>query len=358
VTERSARSSNLELLRILCMGFIIADHLIGQSGIADYSTLWGCFWASFFGCGSRIGCSIFVLVGSWFLCEKTSRTSRPLSLWIGLWLYTVPITALCVATGVGGGLSTLRWAIFPAFTQQLWFVSQYLLLLCAKPLLDKLLQNLSRAAHRAILAGLAVPLVVYPTVFANPGPLADLTWMFLYEYLLAAYLCRYPDNRLAGLLHKPVLALCIGAGLPLLNTALRAALQWQGIGDGKLVQYAEYYRTAMGAAPNRLAALALFYFFKDRKLGSILWINAIASTTLGVYILHQIPAFWAFLWNGIFQCQAHRGSLGYALFVIAAVFAGASLIDALRTKFVMRPLQNSRIFRAICQKGDKILSGD
>ena len=36
---KTTRSSNLELLRILCMLLIIGDHLTGQSGIADYNTL-------------------------------------------------------------------------------------------------------------------------------------------------------------------------------------------------------------------------------------------------------------------------------------------------------------------------------
>ena len=36
---KTQRSSNLELLRILCMLLIIGDHLTGQGGIADYTTL-------------------------------------------------------------------------------------------------------------------------------------------------------------------------------------------------------------------------------------------------------------------------------------------------------------------------------
>ena len=36
---KAPRASNLELLRILCMLLIIGDHLTGQGGIADYSTL-------------------------------------------------------------------------------------------------------------------------------------------------------------------------------------------------------------------------------------------------------------------------------------------------------------------------------
>ena len=51
---KTTRSSNLELLRILCMLLIIGDHLTGQSGIADYTTLPSSFAFCLIGCGSRI----------------------------------------------------------------------------------------------------------------------------------------------------------------------------------------------------------------------------------------------------------------------------------------------------------------
>ena len=54
---KTARSSNLELLRTLCMLLIIGDHLTGQGGIADYTTLPSSFAFCLIGCGSRIACS-------------------------------------------------------------------------------------------------------------------------------------------------------------------------------------------------------------------------------------------------------------------------------------------------------------
>ena len=327
---KTARSSNLELLRILCMLLIIGDHLTGQGGIADYTTLPSSFAFCLIGCGSRIACSVFILIGGWFLCEQQYRARRPLSLWLSLWLYTVPVTLLCRLGGLDVSLGALRWAAFPASTRQLWFISDYLLLL------------------------LCVPLLVYPTLFAENGLTGDTAWMFLYEYLLIAYLRRYPDNRLTRLLQRRCAALLLGLGLPLVNTAVRAVLEMRGLADGKAFQYIAYYRTALGALPNLLAALALFYLFKGLSLGSVRWINALSGTTLGVYILHQIPAFRGFLWNGILQAQAHHGSVGYTLFAVAAVFLGCAAVDAARTALVMRPLEKTKLFRTLCEKGDAL----
>lgn len=351
---KTTRSSNLELLRILCMLLIIGDHLTGQSGIADYTTLLSSFAFCLIGCGSRIACSVFVLIGGWFLCEQPYKTRRPLSLWLSLWLYTVPVTLLCKLAGLDVSWGALRWAAFPASTRQLWFISDYLLLLLCVPLLNHLLRGLSRPAHRGLLAVLAVPLIVYPTLFGENGAVSDTAWMFLYEYLLIAYLRRWPDNRLAHLLQHRAAALGLGLGLPLLNTILRAVLETSGLTDGKAFQYMAYYRTALGALPNLLAALALFYLFRGLDLGCVRWVNALAGTTLGVYILHQVPAFRGFLWNGLLQAEAHHGSVGYTLLAILAVFLGCAAVDALRTALVMRPLENTRLFKALCEKGDAL----
>ena len=351
---KTTRSSNLELLRILCMLLIIGDHLTGQSGIADYTTLPSSFAFCLIGCGSRIACSVFVLIGGWFLCEQPYKTRRPLSLWLSLWLYTVPVTLLCKLAGLDVSWGALRWAAFPASTRQLWFISDYLLLLLCVPLLSRLLRGLSRPAHRGLLAVLAVPLIVCPTLFGENGAVSDTAWMFLYEYLLIAYLRRWPDNRLAHLLQHRAAALGLGLGLPLLNTILRAVLETRGLTDGKAFQYMAYYRTALGALPNLLAALALFYLFKGLDLGCVRWVNALAGTTLGVYILHQVPAFRGFLWNGLLQAEAQHGSVGYTLLAILAVFLGCAAVDALRTALVMRPLENTRPFKALCEKGDAL----
>ena len=112
--QKPGRESGLELLRILCMLFIIADHYAGQSGAAVYDTLPRALFFSALGAGSRLGCDIFVVLGAWFLCRQPFRTRRALGLWLSLWLYTVPLTLLCWSIpGSGVGLGTLRWAMFP-----------------------------------------------------------------------------------------------------------------------------------------------------------------------------------------------------------------------------------------------------
>ncbi len=355
--NRSERQSNLELLRILCMLFIIADHLAGQGGIGLTDTLPHALWYAAMGSGSRVACDLFVIIGAWFLCEQPFRTQRVLALWLGLWLYTVPVTVICrFLPGCEVGLGTLRWAMFPISTGQLWFISSYLLLLLLTPLLNHLLHSLPRATLRATLLALAVPMAGYSTLFGEDGAASGSLFVFGWLYLLTGYLRLYPANRLARQLEKRPVQLALGLGIPAALAVGRAVLFWRSVG-GKPMQYLEYWRTALGAAPNLLAALALFFLFKSLPLGCRPGINRLSAATLGVYILHQVPAFHDFLWNGIFRAAAHPGSAGYSLFVIAATFVGCAAVDRLRERLIMRPLLNSRPLQALCRRGNALVNG-
>ena len=351
---RAGRESGLELLRILCMLFIIADHYAGQSGAAVYDTLPGALFFSALGAGSRLGCDLFVVLGAWFLCRQPFRTRRALGLWLSLWLYTVPLTLICwLIPGSNVGLGTLRWAMFPVSTQQLWFVAQYVLLLLLSPALNLLLRTAPRRAMRALLLVTGAFLVLYPTLFAEDGIFSDWLWSFVYLYLLTGYLRFYPDNRLTWALRLPA-APCMALAFLAMLTAGRGAAQYLGIG-GKVMQYLEYYRTALGALPNLLCALTFFFTFQKLRMGSVALINRLSSATLGVYVIHQTPAVMGLLWTGLFHTQDHAGSALYALFVILAVYAGCTAIDLAREQLVMRPLKNSRWFAALCRRGDDTL---
>lgn len=354
--KTGGRQSGLELLRIVCMLFIIADHYAGQSGAAVYDTLPHVLFFALLGAGSRVGCSIFVMIGAWFLCGQPFHTRRVLNLWLSLWLYTVPLTVLCFfVPGSDVGLGTLRWAMFPVSTKQLWFVAAYVVLLLLAPVLNLVLRTAPRQTLRSLLVVFGVLLVGYSTLFAEDGVFSDVLWTFVYEYLLVGYLRLYPDNALSRFLQKrraALLALLFTVGL----TVLRGAALWQGVG-GKPMQYLEYYRTALCSAPNLFCALAFFFFFKNLPLGSVRAINTVSSATLGVYIIHQTPAVMGILWNGIFDSAQHPGSAWYALFVIASVFVGCAVIDLIRTRLLIRPLENTRLFAALCRKGDELAAG-
>ena len=351
IRSAAQRESSLELLRILCMLFIVADHYAGQSGTAVSNSLPLALFYAALGAGSRLGCDLFIVLGAWFLCRQPFRSQRFFSLWLGVWLYTLPLTLLCAAlSGESFSLGSLRWAAFPISTQQLWFVSQYLMMLLCAPVLNLLLRKAPRSSLRGLLVMAGVFLVGYTTLFAEDGVFSDALWAFLYLYLLVGYMRRFPCNRLTRMLDTQAAAV-LAIVFVVLLALTRGWAQYFGMG-GKIIQYLEYYRTALWAAPNIFCALALFLCFRRWHLGTIPFLNRIASATLGVYCIHQTPAVIGVLWTGVFHTQNHVGQPIYAMFVVLTVYAGCTLIDLLRQALVMKPLIDSSWFAALCAHVD------
>lgn len=352
MTDKARRSSNLELLRILCMLAIVSDHLVGQSGIGLTDTLPHAAMYAAMGSGSRIACNVFIVISAWFLCVQPFRARRLVSLWLGLWLYTVPLTVLCrFLPGCEVGLGTLRWAMFPISTAQLWFLSAYFALMLCAPLLNTVLHHAPPAALTAFLTATGVLMAGYSTLFGEDGALSSSLFAFVWLYLFTGYLRLHPGYRADALLCRRGVQLALGLGIPAALTAARTLALWQGAPE-RVGRYLEYWRTALGAAPNLLAALGLVWLFKSLPLGCRRGINALSGAALGVYILHQTPAFRDFLWNGVFHAAQHPGSFGYAVFVVLAVYLGGAVIDSVRDRLVMRPLLASRPVTALCRRLD------
>ena len=136
-----------------------------------------------------------------------------------------------------------------------------------------------------------------------------------------------------------------------LLTAGRGVAQWLGIG-GKLMQYLEYYRTALGGGtPICCVPCAFFFAFQKLHLGSCKPLNVLASATLGVLLYPPDPGgYGAALDRSSSIRLTIAGSAVYAVFVILAVYAGCTVIHLLRQRLVMRHLENSRWFAALCPK--------
>ena len=295
MTDKARRSSNLELLRILCMLMIVSDHLAGQSGIGLTDTLPHAAMYAVMGSGSRIACNVLIVISAWFLCVQPFKARRLVSLWLGLWLYTVPLTVLCrFLPGCEVGLGTLRWAMFPISTAQLWFLSAYFALMLCAPLLNTVLHHALPAALTAFLTAAGVLMAGYSTLFGEDGALSSSLFAFVWLYLFTGYLRLHPGCRADALLCRRGVQLALGLGIPAALTAARTLALWQGAPE-RVSRYLEYWRTALGAAPNLLAALGLvlavcllFQYSYMAAFGSAMKAQKEYETYLATSIAHDV----------------------------------------------------------------------
>ena len=126
----------------------------------------------------------------------------------------------------------------------------------------------------------------------------------------------------------------------ILNLFGRTAFQW--LMDFKSV-------------PNAFIAIAVFYFFLHTKIKNSRAINYAARPAFAVYIVHQSPVIWPWLWTGLFQTNEWtltRWFIPMSIITVIAVYVGASLIDTVRAYLFENKWLESRFCSALSRKLD------
>lgn len=311
-----ARASGIELCRVLAMLVIVAGHFIWQSGLGPFHA--DSAWVQFFGSGARWGVNLFLVIGCWFMVDSGFKAERLARLYLTVLFYTVPLTVLGVVFGNPAAKDVAR-GFLPFLGRPLWFVSAYLSLALVAPWLKPAFK-LERKSLGLLVALLTL---VIPGICTLPDPqmcyVVDVLFFF-YVFLLVGFL--KPWLASAGKFRHAALA----AGIALY--AMLVVLKQKGFPSvqGWAGQCLADFKTL----PNLASALLVFCFFLHLDLGSIGWINRVASAAFAVYAIHQTPAFYDFLWKGIFQTEKWMASGFYPLHaagVVAAVYLSGVVLE-------------------------------
>lgn len=101
----------------------------------------------------------------------------------------------------------------------------------------------------------------------------------------------------------------------------------------------EYYR--LNSINVLILAIGLFGLFKNINIGEVRWINVIASTTFGVYLIHDNAYVRPMLWQKIFNATHLLGDgiFGFvyqSVLIVFAVFLGCVVIELVRKETLGR----------------------
>lgn len=356
---KSIRNSNLELLRILCILAIIGDHFTGQSGIVE----WGGIGTNFFYCAvtsmSRVACSVFVIISAWFLVDKPFNIKKVIHIWLTVIMFTIPLTIYCRCIGLAGNRDLCK-AVLPISGRLLWFASYYMVLILFTPALNYFLKEAPKKIHMWILLILFVLLVLFPSLTTEEGFFRDDLWVFLFLYLLTAYMKKYksvPNHRKC---------LCLFIVLWFMLTLVRAlvannasASVWINL----IRKYGEFYRSGIQTIPNIMMAYCLFFGFYGLKIRSSKIINFFAGKTLGVYCFHQVPMWYMYLWTNIFHAEKYAQLLHgykrmfYVIISILLVWMLGVALETLRQKIAELLVEKREYYNKLCEKICGVLGG-
>lgn len=322
------RQSNVELLRILSMFLIIAHHFSVHGGFTFSSTAVTVnrVWMQFMNAGGKIGVNLFILIAGYFLVQVPRVNWRKaFRLWLRLAVYSVCITILFYSlhleqVSIKGFIKSFMPLTFPVW----WFSNTYFLLYLISPYLNRLIQHLSKKEHLKALFFLGIVWVILPTVTNRQFEQNSLLW-FIYLYFCGAFIYLYQEDwkRYRSSYGKIFLLV---ATLFYTSIVLFDVLgMWSN-------RFAVHALTLF--QQNRLAAFSLsvllFLFFLTMQLGSHKWLNTIASTTFGIYLLHDHPFSRQLLWKELFKNSTFATKpilIVYSILAVVAVFAICGVID-------------------------------
>ena len=357
-SESTKRQSNIELLRIICMLLIVMGHIVNQSEILTSKNLYytgNDIFALIVGSGSRMAVNCFLIISCWFLVDKEFKIKRVIQVWLETFMYTFIITVICKAFNFSNvSIGTLIKSCLPITAGQLWYVQIYMGLLFLTPFLNKIMKGLSKQVHFKLLVVLFVMITLIPTIlFMNPF-YSKIGW-FVFVYLLIGYIKKYNIK----IFKNPKCLVPLGGVTYLILCTIKGVCIFISRYSPSIAKYSDkinqFYLHEIQTIPLLLSALIVFFAFKNIKMKYNKFIDYIASSTLAVYIIHQVPSFYPFLWEKVFHIKEAYSSSYFPLYflgVVLIIFVVCIFIDKIRIKIMDKLIFRTERFNKVCQKID------
>ncbi|MGL9783194.1 hypothetical protein IGK89_000821 [Enterococcus sp. DIV0007] len=186
------------------------------------------------------------------------------------------------------------------------------------PFLNILMSQLNNKKWLCLISVLTIMLSIIPTVFYKGLWNSNLMW-FIYMYLLGGALRNY-ENEISTLLFKHHLTwkrLTLITFLIIVSTIIALDLMGEYL-KIEIIAKKSIYFTSMENILSLLLTISLFMYFNSITIKNNRFINTIASSTLGVYMLHMFPNSTNFIWRDIFNSNKYYDS-SFASLIINSI---------------------------------------
>ncbi len=319
----------------MLMLVIIAHHYVVNSGLMGEITPGNMnvnsVFLILFGAWGKTGINCFLLITGYFMCKSQITWRKFLKLLFEVEFYKITFAVIfCAAGYMPFSASAFLKAILPVTQVTDNFTGCFLVFFLLIPFLNILIANMNQKQHLCLLALLLSVYTILPTLFRQVS-FNYVTW-FSVLYLLSAFIRLYPHKIFN---ETKIWALAFSAcfALSSLSVAVLYAL--------KRPDY-YFFVSDSNKLPALATAVSLFLFFKNVKIPYSRFINTVASTVFGVFLIHaNSDAMRQWLWGDLLKNTEMFGSawlIGHAVCSVLGVFIICSLIDLLRIKFIETPL--------------------
>lgn len=348
------RKSNIELLRIVSMLLIISFHYVYKSGYTYNIFSINTFIVKIFYFFGELGVNIFFLISGYFMIKGKFSIKKLICILLEAEFYNL----FCAILGIKLSIYTLNGLrdyillLFPTILGQYWFITVYVLVYIFSPYINILISNLSKKEHKKIILLFLLIWSIIPSffgIFFNSTETllyySRFVW-FIVMYFVGAYIRIYGIKKLKK---SSVKFACISFTLMVLSILFFYKFRNIFLKIG-LSEIAYFW------SPNNILmfilSISLFQIFLEIEIKSNVVINKLASTTLGIYMLHD-GILNTYLWHEVFKNKVHlesRYSIVYILLSTIIIFVIGAVIDIVRQfieKNTIKKFFDSKLYNKI-----------
>ena len=343
VDNKLVRQSSFELLRMICMLFIVTGHIICHA-IWPYSASYVTapmsehFALSFIYGFISCGVNCFVLISGWFGIRLKWKSS--INLYLQLAFYSFVLYLLYLTVFDGGQIN--RWCLLNTImpisnNQEWWFIVSYVQLLLLSPLLNKAFDNMDKKDMLLVLLSLTVLNLYfgfYRKMEINKNGFNFFHFVFIYS--IGRYLKSFCNFRMAK---NSLRWICLSVYV--VFSALMGYFVFLDVND----LYVSSSSILFGYYNNPIvliSSISFFILFTTFDFRSRI-VNWMASSVLAVYLIHEYPklkenlyVYLASVYDGIPNASFRL----LLVFIMAvAILLSGILIDKIRI-LVTDPITN------------------
>lgn len=337
------RNSNIELLRILSMFFIVLSHYTVHNGVRNAELPIGFNrWLLEVSTLGNIGVILFVLISGYFMINSSGiRVSKLAKLYCQIAGYSLIIYFVFIVFGAESlGITGLVSNIFPIMFEKYWFATAYVVLYLISPFLNRLLNGIRQKDHFKLILALLMLFSIIPT-FTTRQMYSNLLIQVVMFYVIGAYFGRYPESVFSR--KKVAWGTLIVTALMLYTGTL--AIDFVGQYINVFNEYSTYLfeRNSIFAI---VFSIALFCVFLNSKEFYSSVVNGISACTFGVYLISDNELVREFLWIDLFKNAEFVSSswlIPHAAIAVLITFIVSAAIEFVRLKTVEK-LQNRYIY--------------
>lgn len=348
MAKANNRNSSIELLRIFSMFAIVLHHyaLKGTFNWLPYKAQYsGAIKVNlFFHYFGKLGVVIFVMIGAYFLCEKSFNFRRPINLIVTTVFYSFGLYFIIkkfFPAGIWGNDSLVRLLLPFPLPSGYWFIYSYITLLFAMPFLNIIINAIDKTNLLLLIIGLTIlwsfltiGIWIFsekPDTFAEDFGYTPATYFFLI-YFISAYIRKYRGKILTSKKYT-----FVGSMVSILIAILFCSIVYNQKTVSGMIDLLD-----LNSPIVLVSAIFIFSFFNNFNYSNK-FINYIAGSMFGVYLIHENSFVRPIIWQRIFSSKIYADSgisyFLFGLFCAFVVFVVTTLIDiVIRRKIFNRLL--------------------